>query len=127
MKNILLPTDFSKNSINAIHYALHLFKEDECRFFVLHVESSKGYLSDDLVMAGNQSIYDTIVKKSKQKLAKLIDAIKTEFKNKNFSYQMLVDYDGLTDAINQLITKKSIDLIVMGSNGVTGAKETVFW
>lgn len=126
MKQILLPTDFSANSINAIYYALNLFKGQNCDFHILHVESTKGYLSDDLVMSGNQSIYNSIVKKSKNKLAKLIEDLKIEFKSDNYSFYSLVDYDKLTDAINQIKISKSIDLIVMGSNGVTGAKEIVF-
>lgn len=126
MKQILLLTDFSQNSINAIQYALHLFKGDTCKFYILHVKSSKAFLSDDLVMSGGQSIYDSILKKSKQQLLELIDDIESEFKNENFTFQKLIDYDGLTDAINQLKASYPIDLIVMGSNGVTGAKETIF-
>lgn len=126
MKQILLLTDFSKNSINAIHYALHLFADDVCDFYLLHVEISKAYVSDDLVTGGSQSIYDSIFKKSKHKLSKLMDDLKTKFKNNNFSYHELLDYDGLTDAINQVKTSKSIDLIVMGSNGITGSKKAVF-
>lgn len=126
MRQILLPTDFSKNSINAMRYAMLLFENRKCNFYLLHVESSKAYVSDDLVMAGNQSIYDSIIKKTKQKLTKLIKDFKIEFKNDNFNFEVLVDYDGLTEAINQIITSKSIDFIVMGSNGVTGAKETIF-
>lgn len=126
MKQILLLTDFSENSINAIHYALHLFKDANCKFYILHVESSRAFLSDNLVMGGGQSIYDSILKKSKQKLLKLVDEIESEFKSDNFTFQKLVDYDGLTEAVNQVRVSKSIDLIVMGSNGVTGAKETIF-
>ena len=40
MKNILLPTDFSKNSINAIHYALELLKDEECQFYKGRMESA---------------------------------------------------------------------------------------
>jgi nucleotide-binding universal stress UspA family protein len=126
MKQILLLTDFSENSINAIHYALNLFKEDNCNFYVLHVESSKSYLSDDLVMGGGQSIYDSIVKKSKNRLLELIENLKSKFHNPKFTFQEVIDFDGLTQAINQVKTSKHIDLIVMGSNGVTGAKEIVF-
>ena len=36
MKKILLPTDFSKNSWNAICYALELFKTTECLFYLVH-------------------------------------------------------------------------------------------
>ena len=126
MKNILLLTDFSENSINAIHYALRLFENDMCNFFLLNVQSSGAYMSDDLVLAGNQSLYDSIVKKTKHKLSKLIVEVESEFKNDKFNFEMLVDYDALPEAINQIKKTKNIDLIVMGTNGVTGAKEVVF-
>ena len=37
MKKILIPTDFSKNSKNAIRYSLNLFKETPCHFVLLYV------------------------------------------------------------------------------------------
>ena len=37
MKRILLPTDFSSISINAIDYAVSLYKESKCEFYVLNV------------------------------------------------------------------------------------------
>ncbi|NRD24641.1 universal stress protein [Winogradskyella litoriviva] len=126
MKNILLLTDFSKNSINAIHYALQLFEDDICNFFLLHAQSPATYMSDDLLLAGNESIYNSMVAKTKRKLAKLIVQLDSEFKNEKFSYEILVDYDALPEAINQIKKSKSIDLVVMGTNGVTGAKEVVF-
>ena len=126
MKNVLLLTDFSKNSINAMRYALQLFKDEFCNFYVLHVEISTSYISDDLIAGGNQSIYDALVKKSKHKLAKLITKLENEFKNKNFNFELIVDHDIFTEAIKQVITSKAIDLIVMGTNGVTGAKEIIF-
>lgn len=36
MKRILLPTDFSENSWNAIQYAMELYKEDVCTFYLLN-------------------------------------------------------------------------------------------
>ena len=36
MKNILLPTDFSQNSLNAINYAMELFKDTPCQFYLLN-------------------------------------------------------------------------------------------
>jgi len=126
MKNILLLTDFSENSINAIRYVLQLFKEDHCNFFVLYVESSTSYITGDLMLAGNQSIYDALIKTSKTKLEKIIIDLKHEFKSNKFKFTKIVDHDVFTDAINQVITSKAFDLIVMGTNGATGAKEVVF-
>ena len=65
MKNILLLTDFSDNSINALHYALKLFSGASNNFFVLYVEAANTFLTDDLMAAGNKSIYDSLVKKPK--------------------------------------------------------------
>ena len=36
MKKILLPTDFSENSWNAIQFALHFFKDQRCNFILLN-------------------------------------------------------------------------------------------
>ena len=61
MKNILLLTDFSKNSINAIRYALNLFENDICTFHILNVRSPSGYVAVDLISADHESIYDTVI------------------------------------------------------------------
>ncbi|WP_178988337.1 universal stress protein [Winogradskyella schleiferi] len=126
MKHILLLTDFSENSLNAIDYSMHLFKGDSCDFFVLHVKSSDSYTTDDLMAIGNESIYNTIVKDGKEELDRMVLDLKTRLNSENFTFNTIVDFDNLTDAINQVIKTKSIDLIVMGTNGVTGAKEVVF-
>ena len=126
MKNVLLLTDFSQNSVNAIHYALNLFEEDRCTFFILHVQKSTSYTTDDLMLAGNESVYNSIVKGVEDQLDDLVFALKQKFNNKNFKYETIVDYDVLTDAINQVKTSKNIDVLVMGNNGVSGAKEVIF-
>ena len=126
MKNILLLTDFSKNSINAIRYALNLFENDMCTFHILNVRSPSGYAAVDLIAADHESIYDTVIKKTKHKIYKLIVKLENEFENKNFSYDTLVSYNDFVAVINQIKKIKKIDLIVMGTNGATGAKEVIF-
>ncbi|WP_400078464.1 universal stress protein [Winogradskyella sp. R77965] len=126
MKNILLLTDFSENSINAIRYALQLFEGDTCNFSLLNVQSSSSFMTDDLMLSGNQSLYDSIIKKAKNKLDQLILELEDEFETQTYSIKSVADYDSLTDAINQIKASKNIDLVVMGTNGVTGASEVVF-
>lgn len=36
MKRILIPTDFSENAWNAISYAMQLFSNQTCEFFLLN-------------------------------------------------------------------------------------------
>lgn len=126
MKHILLLTDFSENSINAIRYGLKFFENDNCSFLMLHVHKSTSYLTDDLMLSGSGSIYDSIIGKSKNKLQTLLRTVKKEFNNKKHVFKCLVDYDVLTDAIKQIQKSEKIDCIVMGTNGETGAREVLF-
>lgn len=126
MKNILLLTDFSDNSINALHYALKLFSGASNNFFVLYVEAANTFLTDDLMAAGNKSIYDSLVKKPKNRLKNIVTELEEVSKDENFNFEMLIDHDVFADSVNQVVASKEIDLIVMGTNGVTGAKEVLF-
>jgi nucleotide-binding universal stress UspA family protein len=126
MKNILLLTDFSKNSINAMRYALNLFENSICNFYILNVENSSVYASADIISAGNESIYNSVIKKIRDRIKKLIVELENEFKNSDFSFYSLVSYNDLTEAIKQIHISKDIHLVVMGTNGVTGTKEIMF-
>ena len=63
MKNILLPTDFSNNSRNAIHYAFQFFKDQECEFYFLNVQKISEYLTGDIYAASkDNSVFDAVFK-----------------------------------------------------------------
>lgn len=127
MKNILLPTDFSVNSMNAITYAMRFFEHWECDFYILNVQKVSEYVSDDL-MAGSKtdSVYDSIARDNKEEVTKLVKKLSKQYKSQSFSFHGLIDYDDLVSAVDQAIQSHSIDLIIMGSNGATGAKEVLF-
>ena len=60
MKNILLPTDFSENSWNAIEYALKLFEKKSCNFYLLHVKSLSYISEGDMTFAVNQDTIEDV-------------------------------------------------------------------
>lgn len=127
MKNILLPTDFSENARNAINYALKFFKNELCTFYILHVEKASSFIMDDLMVApANTSIHNAVTKETKKKLKSLIEELKELTSDQNYSFFPLTDYDVFTDAIQQVVDSKDIHLIIMGTNGATGAKEVIF-
>lgn len=126
MKNILLPTDFSDTSKNAIHYALQLFEDESCNFYVLYVQDATAYTTDDLMSNSSSSLYDSVITTHQKKLNAFVARLKTEFNTENFKFHTLVDYDSFIDATKQTIKSKEIDFIVMGTNGATGAKEVIF-
>ncbi|WP_019038754.1 universal stress protein [Psychroflexus tropicus] len=127
MKNILALTDFSENSLNAIHYALQLFEGDSLSFYILHCkEPDSTYSTVEVIASGNESFYDSLLKEVKQQLDELISKLKLDYNIKSVSFHPLVAYDSLTDAVKSVIESKDIQLSVMGTNGVTNAKEVVF-
>lgn len=127
MKSILLPTDFSKNSENAIKYAMSLFKDVACDFYLLNVQKASSFVSDDMmVMASSATIYQTIIDVSKRSLSNLITKIENKYKNEKHTFHSVVDYDNFIDSINQLTVKNDIDLIVMGTKGASGLEKVIF-
>ncbi|GAA4300772.1 universal stress protein [Aestuariibaculum suncheonense] len=127
MKTILLPTDFSENSINAIHYALDMFKDESCNFYILNVQKVSSYVSDNLMMGSPMGmVYDSIVEAAKVSVDKMIVKLTQEYKNDKHEFFSMVDYDNFTDAINQTVINNGIDLIVMGTKGATGLSQVVF-
>lgn len=51
MKQILLPTDFSENSLNAILYAIDMYRGEKCRFILLNAFKVNGYDSESKLSA----------------------------------------------------------------------------
>jgi len=122
--NILLPTDFSKNSRNAISYAMHLFKNEKCNFFFLHTYTPSFYRMD--YMLGGplfSAIPDSDVDISLAGLEKTLEDVKKNYKNPKHTYSIISAFNTLTDEINEVTVEKEIDMVVMGTQGATGAKE----
>lgn len=127
MKHILLPTDFSDNSVNAIHYALKFFGREETHFYLINIQKTSDYTTSDLMYRKPSStLYEAILNDNKFKLQQLIKQLKKEFNSNKYSFKAIVDFDVFTDAIRQAIQTYKIDLIIMGTNGATGAKEKLF-
>tara|TARA_R110000868_G_scaffold215785_2_gene465898 strand:+ start:162 stop:1001 length:840 start_codon:yes stop_codon:yes gene_type:complete len=127
MKSILLPTDFSKNSENAIRYAMNLFKEVSCNFYLLNVQKASSFISDDMmVMASSATIYQTVIDVSKKSIANLITKIEKKYMNDKHTFHSIVDYDNFIDSINQVVSNNKIDLIVMGTKGASGMEKVIF-
>lgn len=124
MRNILLPTDFSENAWNAVSYALQLFKDVKCTFYFLHTYTPVFYRLD-YMMGGPEfsAVPDTKVDVSVAGLEKSVAEAKKQFPNKNHSYRTVSAFNTLTDEINEFSERKSINLVVMGTKGATGAKQ----
>jgi nucleotide-binding universal stress UspA family protein len=70
MKNILVPTDFSENSIQALRYAQVLFSTMECNFYLLYVGTLLDTKSDA------ETFQETENESSENTKKKLTDLVK---------------------------------------------------
>tara|TARA_R110002072_G_scaffold196937_1_gene354247 strand:- start:61 stop:903 length:843 start_codon:yes stop_codon:yes gene_type:complete len=125
MKNILLPTDFSKNSWNAIEYAINFYKDTPCNFYLLNVGRESNLVVNDSPYIPNKDVLENLIlKPSKQKLKQFLKQIREEFpKNKKHNFYTLVDCNFFIDSIRKHVKEKEIDLIIMGTKGASGFKE----
>jgi nucleotide-binding universal stress UspA family protein len=127
MKAILLPTDFSQNSLNAIDYAMELFKDETCDFYFLNIQKASSFVSDDLMtMSSSTTIYQTLIDTAKKSIENVIKTLKDYYQNDKHTFHSCVDYDNFIDGVNQMCDAVDIDLIVMGTKGATGAERVLF-
>ncbi len=127
MKNVLLPTDFSENSMNAIEYALAFYEETPCNFYLLHVIKLNTIASNDSpYILTKDTLEDIYTKPAKIKLKELLKHISTKFpNNKNHKFYSLTDYNFLIESIRQNVKEKNIDMIFMGTKGASGLKKII--
>lgn len=127
MKNILLPTDFSENSWNAISYALNLFQKTPCSFYLLHVNALSYVTVNESPYDQNKSFVEkTFTKPAKKQLRTLLKRIKNEFpEHKNHHFFTLTDYNFFVESVREHVAEKKIDMIVMGTKGASGLKTVI--
>ncbi|WP_299224598.1 universal stress protein [uncultured Psychroserpens sp.] len=126
MKKIILLTDFSDNALDAIHYSMRFFSSEKCIFYLMHVHKAGSFISDDLMTSSSESIYESITKAPREKLNTLAENLKKQYNNSNHTFGIIIDFDVFTDAVNQAIKTYDIDIVIMGSNGISGVKEVIF-
>ncbi|SHJ35611.1 Nucleotide-binding universal stress protein, UspA family [Pseudozobellia thermophila] len=127
MTRILLPTDFSDNSVEAIEYAMKTFKEVDCTFFLLHTYTPPVYHTEYLIGSPGQiGLGDIMQDSSTTQLEKLKKRLEDQYDNPRHSLVIHTAFNTLISEISDTVEREGIDLIVMGTKGATGAKEILF-
>jgi len=121
--NVLIPTDFSDNSWNAIEYAISLLKEVRVTFHLLHVNNTTStemgpeIQGSGIVLATQDKITVTT------QLQELKNRILTQYYFNEHSYKTSIEYTSFIKGVRTQITKNEIDLIIMGTKGASGIKK----
>ncbi len=126
-KKILLPTDFSRNSWNAMQYAIELYKNEACDFYVLNAFNATGYaLESMMVPEPGEKLYDEAKQKSEKGLGKIMERLSFRDQYPNHKFFMVSQFNSLLEAIKELVDKEDIQMIIMGTKGTTASRDVIF-
>ena len=127
-RKILLPTDFSKNAWHAIRYALELYKNEVCAFYILNAFNSKGYFIDSLMTPEpGEGKYEAAKLKSEKGLTKVLDMLMfSDDGNPKHSFNTISVFNNPLEAIKNVVEEKDIEIVIMGTRGETNSKSVMY-
>lgn len=110
MKKIILPTDFSANAQKAMDYAIYLFKNEPCKFYLLHAYHSAPSAPSNKLTLEND-------------LRELAKTLKADRVNAEHRFKAIVLTDSVISALQQTIREKKADYVFMGTKGSSAIRE----
>lgn len=120
MKKILVPCDFSSTAVQAFRFACEIASMSKGEVFLLHVIELPSLHSSLLVPI--QAYEGAFLKEVKLKAQKNFEKIKDRYAGK-VKVHFSVEHGSVTEGIKRFVSKKRLDLVVMGTHGASGLKE----
>lgn len=125
MSKNLVAMDGSELSMKAADYAIAIAKreDDNAEIIALHVIHSEiKYLYSTLIAS---SIRETVIEAAKQKAQKWLSKVrqKADENSVKLKTEFIVDPTSIVGAIVDYAERENIDLIVVGSRGLSGFKK----
>ncbi|MET6991295.1 universal stress protein [Sediminicola arcticus] len=124
MKKIVIATDFSEDAWNATKYAIELYKDTDCMFYLLNTYTpakvSGSFMAEALE---GHDLEDVIQTNSENGLKKVVERINETFQYPNHRYMTISSFNLLVDKVKAIVNQEKIDLIVTGAKGATGLEE----
>ncbi|MFN4082985.1 MAG: universal stress protein [Bacteroidia bacterium] len=119
INNILVPTDFSKASYNALHYAIGLCTKAKANLQVIHI-NHVALVDASMPAETYQMFVNEIEQSAKENFEKLENEI---LKSCGVPYSMHTRYGFVGDEVCNFAENNNIDLVVMGTTGASGITE----
>lgn len=120
MKNILVPIDFSEHSEYALETAAAIAKKHGSELFILHMlELSNAIYTASASALSEEAVF--YLKLAEKKMETFLDRNFLE----GIKITPIVKHFKVFKEINELVDEHGINLIVMGSHGVSGVKEVM--
>jgi len=116
MLQVLVPTDFSNNSYNALYYAARLFEGKECRFHIVNVCSKE-----------NNPDMEKVKLESAQGLDALVHRLVRDVgENNKHTFDKVSLCSDMAKGIAEYAKENNVDLTVIGNKGKEEIKHILF-
>ena len=122
IRRILVAVDGSDDSINASNYAIDMAKKFEASLTVLFIVAPAVYIDFGYANVGTTSEIESTKKKLAQNV---VDKVNEKAMEKGVTVRtdVLIKHISVVKEIVEYAEKYKIDLIIMGSRGMTGFKK----
>lgn len=121
MKQILVPTDFSTRAENALKAAAQIARKNNCEIHLLHMLEIPSQMND--AITGGAAIPEIML--FLQKAKETMQFIKEKNYLQGITVIDFIQLEKASHGILSFINKEEIDLVIMGSNGVSGIEELI--
>jgi nucleotide-binding universal stress UspA family protein len=121
MKRILVPTDFSAHANNALLVAAQIAKKTKAEIFLIHMLEIPTQINDAITGAAGIPEVMLFIKKINETLLKSKEKDSLQGVKITESVKLGRTFEGILS----FSKKNEIDLIVMGSHGVSGIEEVL--
>jgi len=123
MKQIIISIDFSENAWNALFTALKLYARTNCKFLLLNAYEPR---AADLIGNKNKErlavLYESMDTHANAELDKILRYLSKNHSNDLHHFEKMAVSDDLLESLMELLLKREIDLIVMGTQGASGVQ-----
>ncbi len=127
MRKILIPTDFSENSLNAAKYGAELFKHGPSDIYILHAFADEVYEAKTNSPDANfEELQKQILEKVEKNLEQMREKLFSFSPNPKHKIIVIAEFGMLVDSVNDWVEKENIDVVVMGTQGETDDKKITF-
>lgn len=121
MKKVLVPCDFSKPAINAFRFALNIATRSKGTIYLLHVIELP--VLHDTVLMPVLNYEEQLFKELREKAVSDFEKLTEKYKADGVKVLFKVEFGAISQVIQDYIKTQSIDYVIMGSHGASGARE----
>jgi nucleotide-binding universal stress UspA family protein len=122
MKNILVPTDFSEVSSNALDFAIKIAHAEKATIVLFHSQSPLLIAAEINDFTYSEDLQQEVLNEVHRKMDELLAHVKFE----HVSAEKIVRLGLLEDAIHDIVKETKADLVVTGMHSAKGLERLMF-